>query len=786
MGAIGRRHRAARGGEKSIRGAINVARDEDRSRRCPPATLPITVPAIAFAFGIALWTVPASAQNGPYELPDDAFFLYKAKADKQLGQTLPKGVSVDLADQFQTDEHAIRKVRNLGNPADLNSEGIVDPNTHLSGWRIRANGAKHVRQNIETIDRFGRLSLETSRTDRVLVPAAKSLTAPPPWIVSPPNGADHDVDHYQCYQVKIASRTDRFPKGLTVTMVDQFAEPLRTFSVRKPKVFCNPVNVDGGGIKNPDGHLVCYQVRSAAGEPRLVITGPVQVADRFVAEAALSKLKEDLLCVPALKNPPAEFCGDGVVNQAGEECDGDDSVCPGQTDVCLSDCTCVPARRRCGDGVLDPGVGEQCEVDGDCSAGESCTSSCTCMDSQCPDTLEWSRAGLQSDYDSGFTGIAHNNAMLDSTLWKIRISAVSGSGPSSCGAATIAGIDPSSGSCRCADDHRQLCDQPLEVDLDDCGGSVCTCYLDPPSPALSGGVGTCNVAPFSADITGTWNLDTGEGEIIAPSEQTARLELNTLDPCPLCNGDVTPHDGIRDGVCSGGLNDGQDCDAQALDVAFAGNGAFSLDCLSAGPQVASKLYVNHVLTTGSINHEAALPCDFEGSDLCHCGRCDGDESVACADNADCSTVGGPCDVVSETIPRANACSDGVCTDLGDGQGECQGGAENDQFEYCDGILLATGEGLLPCNNNSDCTAREAGNCTIVELRTCIPDTIAMTGTPSTTEPFVVSAACTSPSSANPAANTVSGYPARGVRREQLETVFRCAGNPAETYPNCSP
>jgi len=70
------------------------------------------------------------------------------------------------------------------------------------------------------------------------------------------------------------------------------------------------------------------------------------------------------------------------------------------------------------------------------------------------------------------------------------------------------------------------------------------------------------------------------------------------------------------------------------------------------------------------------------------------------------------------------------------------------------------------------------------LRSCFPDTISMTGTASTANPSLVSASCHNPSNLNPAANLVSGYPAPGVRRETVATVFRCAGDPSSLYPSC--
>jgi len=69
---------------------------------------------------------------------------------------------------------------------------------------------------------------------------------------------------------------------------------------------------------------------------------------------------------------PLPVCGDGLVNQASEECDPpSDDACPG---ACLGDCTCsIPAL--CGNALVEPG--EECDGGG-CPAGRACLGDCTC------------------------------------------------------------------------------------------------------------------------------------------------------------------------------------------------------------------------------------------------------------------------------------------------------------------------------------------------------------------------------------------------------------------------
>src|SRR5579883_433601 len=69
----------------------------------------------------------------------------------------------------------------------------------------------------------------------------------------------------------------------------------------------------------------------------------------------------------AAKNWAPARCGDGVVNQAGEECDDGNQV---NGDGCDNNCTVT----RCGNGIVDPG--EQCD-DGNQVNSDGCEANCT-------------------------------------------------------------------------------------------------------------------------------------------------------------------------------------------------------------------------------------------------------------------------------------------------------------------------------------------------------------------------------------------------------------------------
>jgi len=71
------------------------------------------------------------------------------------------------------------------------------------------------------------------------------------------------------------------------------------------------------------------------------------------------------------------ICGDGIVNQPSEDCDGDDGVPEGYT--CTVDCT-LEILPYCGDGNLDEG--EECD-DGNNDNGDGCSAECNTED-PCP------------------------------------------------------------------------------------------------------------------------------------------------------------------------------------------------------------------------------------------------------------------------------------------------------------------------------------------------------------------------------------------------------------------
>jgi hypothetical protein len=584
-----------------------------------------------------------------------------------------------------------------------------------------------------------------------------ALMAAGALVASPSRAADDD--HLQCYKI----RDPHAYKGIINLDSEQFGvTPGCKIKIKGAK-FCAPtqkavISIDP---ETPVTDLVaedlrfdriCYRVKC----PSSVIA-PQEVTDQF-GTRTVDVLKLLEVCTPAVKgsNPPPE----------------------------------------CGNAIVEPG--EECESSLDCDGGAGCGAGCTCvcgaLDPQCPDVLELTAlAGTGSETtateeDLGWTGIAHDTDVLDRARVDLAI-VCGGSGPSSCGPCEIQGVDPDLGNCRCANLNRVTCDQPFLADGDDCAGAVCECYTAPPTPRSNGNVPTCLVTRLAGEPSGDWNPDTGAGSVALDQRRTVYLGSTLVTPCPTCDGDATPNDGLRDGTCVGGADDTLSCDANASDATFPapGGGEYSYDCFP-GPGLnitGPGLAIDLTLSTGSDSLTGSVVCGFPPTITldCHCGQCSGDASKPCSSDGDCAGVG-TCERDGAGQPLPNPCDDGTCTDAGGGEGTCAAGPTD---RLCDGIVRANGRGIIACQTNADCDPMnvgvDAGDCTLTEQRECFLPAIVSQGAADPAQPVAAGVAC-APKSSNAAVNVVAGLPGPLRLRLETETVFRCAGNPAFTYPSC--
>ncbi len=230
----------------------------------------------------------------------DHFLSYEVRRTKRTPKFEKQ--EVILTDQFESDVlFKIKKVKKLYNPADKNGEGIIDLDTHLVGYKIkRAKGEpKHEkRTNIEVVNQFGTIFVDTKKPDRLLVPSLKDLDNPIPDIDVPD---EFLVDHFKCYKVEVSEGSE-FPEGIQVDVVDQFNQP-KLFNVKKPERLCNPVDKNGEGIINPDAHLMCYKVKPAEDEPKHIKMKGIHTNNQF-GPLQVDTKKEAELCVPSTKTLP--------------------------------------------------------------------------------------------------------------------------------------------------------------------------------------------------------------------------------------------------------------------------------------------------------------------------------------------------------------------------------------------------------------------------------------------------------------------------------------------------
>jgi hypothetical protein len=525
-------------------------------------------------------------------------------------------------------------------------------------------------------------------------------------------------------------------------------------------------------------------------------------------------------------------------------------------DVTTTTVITASACPNVGELTLYAGIGQFCDSNADCPVG-------TCEND--------GRCHTITTLDSGWTGLGHDSDINDEVVTRGLLDCP-GSGPV-CGQCNVVGIDPSTGSCRCANNIRTVCDQPFTADADDCGGAVCDCYLGAPFPLSSGGTPVCVLNRFSQDISGTVNVDEGSGSIDADLRARVFLGASTTSPCNPCGGrclndasfcnrdedcpgstctlDTQPGDGVREGVCTTGEVAGQTCDPTGYNSSFPafvtstgpGGGWYSLDCPpDVGKNISGGgLIIGLTQTTGTSQLAANVSCGGQSPQLnCPCMQCSGDPTFPCNSNAECATMQGSCSLAlsrkcstdaecdnvdagncstigrcqaassincttnadcdavdvgtcnpstcsvkgpgsSGEFPLPNGCIDLLCSDVGNGEGECTVGP--DTF-YCDGVVKANGVGILSCLSDEDCVPGsvgiDAGSCTLSQRADCFLDPIVATGDPDPETPVGVATFCIPPTS-NSGINTVAGLPGPGRIVSQTTSRTFCSTDPNVQY-----
>jgi hypothetical protein len=192
---------------------------------------------------------------------------------------------VSLTDVFGSSTVDVIRPKRLCNPADKNDEDSQAPNDpgHLTGYSIRQTtpGSTHV--NVQVTNQFGTVTVELASADMLLVPAAKSLTSPPPPLADP-------IDHFKCYRVFTGRQR---VAGLTID--DEFGT--LTEKLTRPVRVCLAADKNGEGVPDPTSALTCYKVYQTSA-PFFRGKSPIYVNDQFFSGTTSVNLLREL-CVPS-------------------------------------------------------------------------------------------------------------------------------------------------------------------------------------------------------------------------------------------------------------------------------------------------------------------------------------------------------------------------------------------------------------------------------------------------------------------------------------------------------
>lgn len=274
---------------------------------------------VLFALGIVaslLGYIVGARATVPAGAPADHFLAYKTKRPKGAPK-LTVVPALRVVDRLEDRRYDVTDAGDLLVPAGVAGGAIADADTHLQAYVIKLSKvcsdtgapcagakacnagakckkpavAKHLAQTF--LDPFGFRVVDLVKAERLLVPSAKSLSTIPPA----PNPASHAVDHYTCWKAKLARNASGPPKGTTLTLADQLT-PSKRFVVGKLTHVCAPADVNQSGVENETGHLLCYAVKGAKGEPKHAKRTGIGVNDEL-GPLTRDTTGERAVCVPA-------------------------------------------------------------------------------------------------------------------------------------------------------------------------------------------------------------------------------------------------------------------------------------------------------------------------------------------------------------------------------------------------------------------------------------------------------------------------------------------------------
>ena len=343
------------------------------------------------ADGLALTPLP----------PPEPLVVYGTRTTRRTPRRPSLG-PVELAGRLGASSYEVLRSTRLGVPADSGTPAT------LKGYRLRRapdTAPFAPLSGVRLVSPCGEILVELRRPDRLLIPASPSLSGLPP---PPPS----EPDHFLCYRAKVQRRLPDgtplpgLPSGRQLELSDLFQT--RRYDLGGLTRVCAPTAKTGSPVilsgrargvpfpiepafpARPDVLLACYRAKPAHVAIEQSECGPTDPKDRGVRiqppqpphqsqrdvhlldQLGLEQVDtrpEREICLPIARDPA---CGNGVVDSlVGETCDDGNLV---SGDGCNELCQ----AEFCGDSLLQPGIGEECDGASDAACPGECRPDCLC------------------------------------------------------------------------------------------------------------------------------------------------------------------------------------------------------------------------------------------------------------------------------------------------------------------------------------------------------------------------------------------------------------------------
>jgi hypothetical protein len=224
---------------------------------------------------------PVAPPPAPFVAPPvDHFKCYDAV---QRGFR-PRTVRLRVQFASQTRTSRVKAVKFICNPVRRDKVEIAQPKAHLVCYATK-DVARFTPRTVVVTNQSGTSRLQVLRPVSLCVPSLKRMGTRAPGTSPDPQKR---LDHFRCYAVK-----PKLTPGLAM-LTDQFVKTRS--SIVTVVGLCNPVSKNGGALRRPAAHLVCYTIRDVA-DPK---TRPVTIRNQF-GVARLRAKKARQLCVPSFK-----------------------------------------------------------------------------------------------------------------------------------------------------------------------------------------------------------------------------------------------------------------------------------------------------------------------------------------------------------------------------------------------------------------------------------------------------------------------------------------------------